>query len=121
MTGISTGSFWKGFATALLIVGVVWGVRNTRVQGAQEAASPDGRYRLWISTSLNPGPGDPYEIALFDEASGDALRKVTVALSPGEPTEPLREQGQVMFWSEDNSHAEIRLGDRPILRIYAPQ
>jgi hypothetical protein len=100
---------------------LIWYEATSGGAGGQYAESPDGRYRLDVSTRFDPKPGDWYTAELTDRSSDAILRRVQFKLSTEEKPRPLRGGPRVIQWSPNSDFADI-IGptQKPCIRIYVP-
>jgi hypothetical protein len=112
--------FLAGFLCAILLVGAVELVAHSAFVGGQGADSPDGRYRVSVIAAINPAARGPYVVELEDCSSGIVLRRLEIHLSSDEKGEPLRGGPRVTEWSPKSDYADIRIGEKPVMRVFVP-
>ncbi|MGE0378082.1 MAG: hypothetical protein AB7Q45_21940, partial [Planctomycetaceae bacterium] len=88
--------------------------------GGVGAESPDGRYHLDVMAPMSPTRGGTYEIRLIVVSTSDKLRRITLTVPRTEETVSLREGGGVIHWDQTSRFADITIGGRDTLRVWAP-
>ena len=89
--------------------------------GGQTATSPDERFMIVVMRKSSPSDQVPYQITLREYASGNILRRFDLYPGNGVPKVELRGGPRVIAWDDSNAFAEITIGGKRLLRIYAPE
>jgi|GEM_PF-6224724 len=87
------------------------------MQGGQTVTSPHGRYRVDVAASLNPRPGEHYNILLKDLTSGETLIQLTAAFPQNRQPLPIRGMKNLVVWEPDESSVLIHISGSPEIRL----
>jgi hypothetical protein len=105
---------------ALLLVTLPWAVALIPMSGGHSENSPDGKYRIHVSTRLDPRPNVLYSLTMTDLSTSETVRDMELRLSAKETAKPLRRGPRTIHWSSDSTYAEFQLVDKQVLRVYTP-
>ena len=75
--------------------------------GGKSVDSPDGRYSLSLTRTIEPSADEPYRVKIVRIPSGDVVLSREFVPEPGIPTPPVRGSDTAIKWSNDSASVEI--------------